>query len=667
MDYASLQPKTTSGTGREIADTQRSKLIATCNECEAPILERLSVEEAHSRPTKAARRVYSVSTLSQLFIDLVLATPAVLFLAFAYLVRHHDGQHIEVDPVPALRMAARYGPTVFPIAFAAVMGNCLKAISAWNLERGITVLSLEYLLGSRTVFNAVTTPLKLRSMSALAPFLILLWALSPLGGQASLRLVEITPTTIATSSPVQYLEFKSHIGNTGIHASGADSSLAGAVGAFTAALSSPRSVKLGGQDVFGNIKIPLLEAFESSEAHNDSDGWYAVQELANVTYASILGLPVTGYSLGKNTTFTLQTSYLYTACTVARVEGFSLGAVGQWLDYMWSSRSMNGSFSNGRTLLIEIGHMPLHDTNSALVTTGYDPIPMGLLFTSFTWDGVTKSTCTATTSHAEVDVSCHNNNCTAVRARRSTESDATPIPTVLDFNFVERYGGSMIPWYFFDSFVNATDTPWDYVWPSEEKSSPLEIYFTEPDVPYTMSSDDIWHGDVIWPIGDRLFSHRFSQLINSWWIANAAPFEVSGNFNPLDPTRKLPPRYQFRNATASVTPDLLVLRCHRVWLTVLVVASLTMFLAGILAAILGALRKGPDVLDYSTSLLRDSHFVNLGPLPSTEDAIGLARKLKNVTVVLGDSQPDRTVGRMAIGTTDSVKAASRLEPARRYW
>ena len=203
MDYASLQPKTTSAPGGEIVDTQRSKLIATCNEYDALILERFSVEEAHSRPTKAARRVYSVSTLSQLFIDLVLATPAVLFLAFAYLVRHHDGQHIEVDPVPALRVAARYGPTVFPIAFAAVVANCLKAISAWNLERGITVISLEYLLGSRTVFSAVTTPLKLRSMSALAPFLILLWALSPLGGQASLRLVEITPTTIATSSPVQ--------------------------------------------------------------------------------------------------------------------------------------------------------------------------------------------------------------------------------------------------------------------------------------------------------------------------------------------------------------------------------------------------------------------------------------------------------------------------------
>lgn len=92
-----------------------------------------------------------------------------------------------------------------------------------------------------------------------------------------------------------------------------------------------------------------------------------------------------------------------------------------------------------------------------------------------------------------------------------------------------------------------------------------------------------------------------------------------------------------------------------------------MLIAVILAAALGALRKGPDILDYSASLLRDSPFVNVGPLQSAQGTIEHARKLKDVKVVVGDAQPEQMVGRMAIGTTDAVKPASKLEPTRLYY
>jgi hypothetical protein len=656
MEYALLGTGD-SGPRNESASAIHLTALTSQDAHHVPVREHLFIEEPHSKAATPARRFWSLSAFSQLFIDLLLASSAVVFLIFAYLVQHHEGRQMDIPPVPALRAAARYGPTIFPIAFTAVVANCLKTISAWKLERGITVLSLEYLLGSRTVFSAVTTPLKLRSPSTLIPLLVSLWALSPLGGQAALRVVETLPTTASTSMPVSHLEFKSELQNTGSNGPAADITLPAAVGAFSAALSSPRLVKLAGQDIYGNVKIPLWEYFESISAQGSADGWYNVQDFPNVTYASILGLPIKGYSMGTNLTFEMQTSYLYTTCRVSHDDNFNFASRLQYMANR-SYLASNGTYSNVRSLIIEVGHLPLHFAPMGVLA--YDPTPMELLFTSFNTGGVTNSSCSVTTSHVEVEVFCHNTNCTVNRIRRSTLGDATAIPTVLDFDFVTRTSKTLTPVWFFDSFVNATDTPWSYKWVTQFRSSPLEIYFTEQHNPYSVSTD----GDVIWPIGDTLFSHRFSQLLNAWWIANIAPFAIAGNFLPLDTPQ---PSYRYQNISGNMTPDTLVLHCQHTWLIVLVIASLTMLFAGILAAALGALRKGPDILDYSASLLRDSLFVNVKPLQSTQGAIEHARKLKDVTVVVGDARPEQMVGRMAIGTTDAVRAASKLETTRLYY
>lgn len=124
--------------------------------------------------------------------------------------------------------------------------------------------------------------------------------------------------------------------------------------------------------------------------------------------------------------------------------------------------------------------------------------------------------------------------------------------------------------------------------------------------------------------------------------------------------------YLYQIATGNLIPDVLVLHCHRAWLALLVVASSALLSAGLLAAVLEALRKGPDVLDYSTTQLRDAPFVDAGSLPSTEDAIEHARRLKKVKVVIGDSQLEQIVGHVTFGTTNMVMAMSRLDSGRRY-
>ena len=320
MEYAPLQSRNAVDMSEEDSEIHpKHPNLSDGNE--TLVIDHFLTEEVCDETTTNARHICSLAALGQALIDLMFTTPAIFFLVFAFLVRRHEGKNTDESPVPALQAAARYGPTIFPIAFAAVVANCLRSIAAWQLERGITVLKLEYLLGSRTVFSAVMTPLKLRSTTILAPMLIALWGFSPLGGQAALRLPGIRPTTKSTISPVYYLDVRSELQNTGVSGSMADATLPAAVGAFSAALSSPRKVKLAGQDIFGNIKIPLLEAFESPKPSGDFNGWYDIHDTADVIYVSMLGIPVKGHSPGTNTTFQMQTSYLYTTCTLRTIEG----------------------------------------------------------------------------------------------------------------------------------------------------------------------------------------------------------------------------------------------------------------------------------------------------------------------------------------------------------
>ncbi|OHW93130.1 hypothetical protein CSPAE12_08438 [Colletotrichum incanum] len=188
----------------------------------------------------------------------------------------NDGLPVDQDPIPSLQTIAKYSPTLFPIGFAASATNLLKAVAAWKLERGITVLSLEYLLSCRTVFNTLTTSLSIRAINGLAPILFVLWALSPLGGQASLRVMDSVPSTATEPWPFEYLEFMSPASHSGQYTSSGMETLPAIHGAFAAALSGPKSVKSASQDLFGNLKIPMIESFRTSSGEPGLDGYYNV-------------------------------------------------------------------------------------------------------------------------------------------------------------------------------------------------------------------------------------------------------------------------------------------------------------------------------------------------------------------------------------------------------
>lgn len=179
--------------------------------------------------------------------------------------------------------------------FAAILGRFLTSLTAWRLERGVDIAAVEYLTGSRTVFGAISTPFRLKILHRTLPLLLVLWSFSPLGGQASLRVVYLGQTNV--TSEFVYMNsgpdsVRPIYDDEPFEASGREEFVKKT---FVGALLTPISTTvLSHQDSFGNSKVPLLEAFNLSTNEmgysieglkEGSDGWiFSEREYSSLSY-----------------------------------------------------------------------------------------------------------------------------------------------------------------------------------------------------------------------------------------------------------------------------------------------------------------------------------------------------------------------------------------------
>lgn len=144
----------------------------------------------------------------------------------------------------------------------------------------------------------------LKCWNILGLVLVLIWLISPLGGQASLYLIRPLTLEHVERQEVQYLDIN------GLSKAPNLSSfprLTNALEAmFLACLIAPVSVKEADSDAWGNVKIPLLRSLVRNNTAQ-SEGWFEPAG-NNITYSSLVGVPVFGISSRGNSTFQLQTA-----------------------------------------------------------------------------------------------------------------------------------------------------------------------------------------------------------------------------------------------------------------------------------------------------------------------------------------------------------------------
>ena len=411
--------------------------------------------------------------------------------------------------------------------------------------------------------------------------------------------------------------------------------------AFTSALISSSDSKASHQDPYGNIKVPVFDALSKSVGSNASE-WRDVPDNGKVVWSSLTGLPVLGLPAAANSSLTLNTGYMTTSCRT-RHEATDL----LFRDMNDFNFTAGGGWSGSNFAI------------SGLIVTYYGAPAANFVFRALESGSgnstLTTANCAIYMHYVEQEVRCQGRVCRSLRARAAPTPAGHVSPlyenSVVKANMTEysplnclAQNDAMVL-QFFKNFINSTDPNAGCATTSCPLSG-VEGYLVAPENPFTV------RGNVsIWEQGDELVSQRMTQLINTYWVNSIAPYSLTGNFSLPSTTSNLAFGYNTDSFMGTTETTEIVIRCNTEWMAILLIASAVMFACGIYSTVMGMRRRGPEILDSFTSLLRDNPNVHDPGYSSMDDAADQAKRLRNTIVRLGDVRPDHEVGHVAIAAS----------------
>ncbi|KAJ8108731.1 hypothetical protein ONZ43_g6336 [Nemania bipapillata] len=373
--------------------------------------------------------------------DLTIAAIALLFVAFALWIRQIDGNAAEPGSIGVkLYEAAQYAPTLYPLLFAAIVGGSIKSIASWKIQtrQGMTIGQLEQCMGSQTISRAFTTQIKLRGLNLLGLSIVGLWSLSPVGSQASLRLISLEADLTSSQTPLKcmptFIEYQ--YGN----AEGISEAITKIAGPTIASLLAGSLLGSRSQDLWGNIRLPVVEQIDNKQA----TGWMTVAEPNNLTYSSLVGIPVSIIPSVGNTSFTLPGSYLSFSCPT-----FGPSQQYEYTNFTSSAAPSPGNGADSSWLSSNASDQ----YQMAISTPSFDTdlrVNVSRNARKFVWEspsGVTyfRAECDLTTTYVDSNVTCSGvgsssssssgSVCSVSSVRRSVTTTRHGNWTVFDYGF----------------------------------------------------------------------------------------------------------------------------------------------------------------------------------------------------------------------------------------
>jgi hypothetical protein len=571
------------------------------------------------------------------------------------------------------------------------------------------------------MWDVTMLPWRLGKVDLFGLTLTLFWALSPLGGQASLRLLYKTPAGAPSLLPVRYLDTgplgniwvaEGMIAGSNVTLNGGGLPLSLEV-AYGAALMQSSSQKSSFNDAWGNIKVPRIDRLNSSKA--DSNGWISVDRVTinDRAFTSLLGIPIVGASSQaggpSRLDFQFETSHIALSCQPFELFKYSTNTNSfnqPILDY-----GLNVSCTNcvnwqhndnieGNTAFFHSRAMsflgaPLESSEKAQIT---DLSARTIQFVSGIGNAThaIRASCLVTQHVLEITAKCDPSKapaCRADRIRRGATHNRSENLTAFD------YWGT----YVLDRISAASMRPKgdSNIW----WSSPSELFLNDssklPIIPSTLS--DKSSAVDLRRVSLSAFEDRAAMLLNTYLQIFMAPsatfadnlnlpgtnlslsiygpehnltnglltmadkaywmnnFAISGGSMP-------PPMTALRNAaapfigasaTASVTSLVEVYRVDWPWLTVLALAGSTLLAAGIAGIYLSTRTLAPDIFDAVTGLTIDNPYMKVADGGSVLGSTERVRLLRDVRVMVGDVSGDGHVGKIALGLAGNVDRLSR--------
>ena len=527
--------------------------------------------------------------------------------------------------------------------FSLVVGHTVRQIAGWKLERGTTLGSIEQMMGSLTVGSAVATQVFLRRFNLVAILLLCTWALSPIGSQSSLQILRVGNRPVNSPIEVDFFNTESMPG----FSEGDLWNLPSLNAMFSSSLMAPAVIRNSSMDLWGNVKIPDVSRLSISFLN--STGWFNFPfEISdtNLTYSSVLGIPLSNVPKTGNTTFSMETSYLALNCyDNITIFGSDDGSEG-FLNYTnlfnenIALKAGNGTLSNStyyapveffRTFSMALDGFYRGGTYGMVQeyendTTTYEP--RTLIFQS-KWGNAT-AWCPMTTSYVESVVECVGVSC-AVTAIRPSQLHH-PNSNLTNFGFIEAFGE------FTTTLMNASSAELH-----DATSTALELFITDPDLaPQAGLSAATMQG-----VSANDFGSRLQQVINTYWFGSYDPVSMMGFLN----TNSSLQVQGYPSALSTQGTNVIwqeIYMCRFGWLFALLLATSIMFGAAIVGGIFSFLTHGPEVLGYSSTHLRDSPYVSAPRAGSATNGIERARVFADMRLRLVDVDADKEVGYIAI-------------------
>jgi hypothetical protein len=544
------------------------------------------------------------------------------------------------------------GPTIYPILFAAVVGRAIKSIAFWKLEKGSKMGTLDRLLGSMTITQTFLTQVQMKSWSFLGLLLVAIWSLSPLGGQASLRIIGSATQPNNFTRPLQYVNTSSNFLNFSYAGVAAPSQFVPVNVLFGAAMLGSSSSSSFSIDSWGNMKVPWIEKLDPSTS--DADGWYSVPPLnSSDDFASLIGVPLSMVSHESNltTSFNITTSYWTLSCPVFE-------------DLGDGTNTSTGKFDNSSEAKLVTEQRRYQDLSEVAIENTTSYIAQNLYLYSVnmhdasrSWDSPINTrlrhitymdinndpvhwiaaNCTIKTTYVEVSALCQSDNCLAAKIRNSLEPHAPESWTSFDL-----WDGAF--YQFALPFIEALPAG------TLSAASPYQKFIIDPLNPFNQS----FYIPAVTVVSNETFALRLGQLLNTFWMAMVAPTAIPKGLRNTNLTADIDNLRgsSLLTTTATELRDISVLRCNMVWFVILLLSSAVTAVIGLCGLVAAVCRLGPDIGFNISSLVKDSPYVDQESVASTLGSTDRSILMKNWYAKYGDVAAEDEVGYIAIGSQD---------------
>ncbi|KAH7086110.1 hypothetical protein BKA63DRAFT_560721 [Paraphoma chrysanthemicola] len=602
--------------------------------------------------------------------------------------------------------ATRIAPSIWPIVFSGILANAVRAFANWRVERGISLLALEQLLGSLTMASSIITMFRWSIFHISSVALILLWAFNPLGSQASFRVAYLQAgtgmaegqiTTFSANVTVQILlsGFEDPVRTitipiirsfytASLYDYASNTQYVDPTNSTTqrivTLLGGPSSAAIQtASDLWGNVRIPSLEYhLEYDDA--EPTRWLVTpwdKQIQN--YSSLVGERISGVNPGfiGNTTFTVSSSYqrfkcspwlyLNTSQPFLEIDGTSrpenTSEADAWLlkhsgaNYWDNIQFRSGPSSNYRTFFTTL--MPPESPGSSQ--------PSDIIFASSNQsEQLSVTRCSARTMYVDAQVVCMSRGSVgkplcgvgAVRATPNPPDEETANPVQAN-----PHGKNSLL-YFMDMLDDAKSADKIVTYRNMFTASSSTEYYLQnplafpPTFPRNNQFAELGKLDI------RTFERRFSLLWNTLWkVSWARESVMGGNFTtalvsdaPGEGYAVTRPTEIVQRTTSNVTfPLEPVYVIDRPWLTLYFVSVGVMLLAAVSSLVIHTQRRAPTILGHVSSLIRDSPYFkgNGAYYNSAEDGADKTKRLAGLKVMVADvgSTRDKT-GKIAFAPAD---------------